>query len=150
MTVKPPLLLERFLPYRLNVLAAAVSQALAEVYETRYGIAIPEWRVLATLGQFGRMTARDIGQHSHMHKTKVSRAIAVLTVKDLVLRAHNDEDRREAFVTLTAAGRAAYRDLAPRALAFERQFLSTLSAAERAQLDRLLDKLAAASLEKSP
>ncbi len=73
-----PLKLEEFLPYRLNVLAAVTSQALASVYEERYGIGIPEWRVLVTLGQFGTMTGKAIGEHTHMHKTKVSRAVASL------------------------------------------------------------------------
>ncbi|WP_435370010.1 hypothetical protein, partial [Acinetobacter baumannii] len=66
--------LETFLPYRLNVLASIVSQGLSGIYAKRYGIGDPEWRVMATLGQFGAMTAKDIGGHSHMHKTKVSRA----------------------------------------------------------------------------
>jgi len=69
-----PLKLEEFLPYRLNVVASLVSQALSRVYADRYGIGVPEWRVLVTLGQFGMMTGKAIGAHSHMHKTKVSRA----------------------------------------------------------------------------
>src|SRR3989304_7094263 len=66
--------LETFLPYRLNVCSNLVSQALSRVYAERYKIGVPEWRVLVTLGQFGLMTAKAIGTHSHMHKTKVSRA----------------------------------------------------------------------------
>ena len=69
-----PIELEHFLPYRLNVVAEAVSRALARLYEKRHGISIAEWRVIATLGQYERMTAKDIGAHSRMHKTKVSRA----------------------------------------------------------------------------
>ena len=71
-----PLKLEEFLPYRLNVVASLVSQALSRIYADRYGIGVPEWRVLVTLGQFGMMTGKAIGSHSHMHKTKVSRAVA--------------------------------------------------------------------------
>jgi hypothetical protein len=73
-----PLKLEEFLPYRLNVLANLVSQALSRIYVERYGLGVPEWRVLVTLGQFGVMTGKAIGAHSHMHKTKVSRAVAEL------------------------------------------------------------------------
>src|SRR5262249_16202420 len=49
--------LEEFLPYRLNVCASLVSQALSRIYSDRYKIGAPEWRVLVTLGQFGAMTA---------------------------------------------------------------------------------------------
>src|SRR6185503_18249204 len=73
-----PLKLEQFLPYRLNVVASLVSQALSRIYAERYGIGVPEWRVLVTLGQYGMMTGKTIGGYSHMHKTKVSRAVALL------------------------------------------------------------------------
>src|SRR5262245_29471419 len=93
--------LEEFLPYRLNVCAALVSQALSRIYADRYRIGVPEWRVLVTLGQFGAMTAKAIGAHSHMHKTKVSRAVASLESRKLINRRVNRADLREAFLSLT-------------------------------------------------
>ncbi|MEI9804608.1 MAG: hypothetical protein WDN48_09275 [Pseudolabrys sp.] len=63
--------LEEFLPYRLNVCANSVSHALSRIYGERHKIGVPEWRVLVTLGEYGMMTAKAIGGHSHMHKTKV-------------------------------------------------------------------------------
>ena len=71
----PLLRLEEFLPHRLNVLSSLVSQALTRVYG-RYGIGIPEWRVLVTLGENGVLTGKVVGAQTHMHKTKVSRAVA--------------------------------------------------------------------------
>ena len=62
-----PLKLEKFLPYQLNVVASLTSQALSRVYSRRYGIGVPEWRVLVTLGQYGVMTGKAIGAHTHMH-----------------------------------------------------------------------------------
>ena len=79
-----------------------------------YKIGVPEWRVLVTLGQFGMMTGKAIGAHSHMHKTKVSRAVALLERRKLLVRRANRADMRESFLSLTAAGRAMYEDLAPR------------------------------------
>ena len=108
-----PLKLESFLPYRLNVVASLVSQALSRIYASRYGIGVPEWRVVVTLGQYGLMTGKAIGAHSHMHKTKVSRAVALLEKRKLVTRRANRADLREAFLALTPAGRAMYDDLAP-------------------------------------
>src|SRR5579872_3387991 len=78
--------LEDFLPHRLNVLSSLVSQALTRVYGQRYGIGIPEWRVLVTLGQYGVMTGKAVGAHTHMHKTKVSRAVAQLEQRKFVSR----------------------------------------------------------------
>ena len=133
--------LEEFLPYRLNVCANLVSQALASVYGERYKFGLPEWRVLVTLGQFGMMTAKAIGIHSHMHKTKVSRAVALLERRKLVVRRANRADLREAFLSLTTAGRDIYSELAPMALDFARRLLETVDAADRAALDRALKKL---------
>lgn len=150
MSVKPTLELEKFLPYRLNVAAEAVSRALSRLYAERYGIGIPEWRVVATLGQYARMTAKEIGAHSRMHKTKVSRAVAALEDKGLVRRQANEDDRREEFVTLTARGRHVYMDLAPRALAFERDLDSAIGAQERKRLDELLHQLEARAGDITP
>ncbi len=133
--------LEEFLPYRLNVCANLVSQALSRIYADRYKIGVPEWRVLVTLGQFGMMTAKGIGGHSCMHKTKVSRAVALLERRKLVVRRANRADLREAFLSLTPAGRDIYNELAPIALDFAQKLLESVDAADRAALDRALSKL---------
>ncbi|MGE0119087.1 MAG: MarR family winged helix-turn-helix transcriptional regulator [Dongiaceae bacterium] len=142
-SAQPALELERFLPYRLNVVAESVSRALSRLYAERYGISIPEWRVIATLGQYERMTAKEVGAHSRMHKTKVSRAVATLEAKGLAARATNADDLREAFLALTGRGRRLYAELAPRALAFERALDAALGARERRHLDALLHSLEA-------
>ncbi|GGE97641.1 MarR family transcriptional regulator [Stappia taiwanensis] len=148
MTATPPMLkLEAFLPYRLSILAEAVSQSLAGVYRRRYGIAIPEWRVLATLGQFDSMTAKEIGLHSRMHKTKVSRAVATLEERRLVRRHTNNRDMRESFLELTSAGRRIYNELVPEALGFVDRLLAPLSEEERTALEPLLQRLTERAFE---
>ena len=138
----PPLIeLERFLPYRLNVVAEAVSRDLSRLYADRHGISISEWRIIATLGQYHRMTAKDIGIHSRMHKTKVSRGVARLSNRGCLAKSSNSDDKREAFLELTADGRAIYDDLVPRALAFESSLSDRLTASERQALEAILSKL---------
>jgi DNA-binding MarR family transcriptional regulator len=118
--------LEQFLPYRLNRIAAAVSQDFRSVYGPHHDLTIPEWRVLATLGQFEEMSAKAIGRHSAMHKTKVSRAVRALEERRWLRRRQSEEDRREEILTLTAQGERAYRQIVPKALAFERRLLEQL------------------------
>jgi DNA-binding MarR family transcriptional regulator len=142
--------LEEFLPYRLNVCASLVTAALSRIYSVRYKIGVPEWRVLVTLGQFCMMTAKAIGAHSHMHKTKVSRAVALLERRKLVMRRANRADLREAFLSLTPAGRDIYSELAPIAFDFARQLLETVDPADRAALDRALKKLTERSAQLAP
>ena len=142
-----PLKLEMFLPYQLNVVSSLTSQALSRVYARRYKIGVPEWRVLVTLGQYGVMTGKAIGAHTHMHKTKVSRAVAILEKRKLLLRRANRADMRESFLSLTAAGRAMYEELAPHALDFARRLTEILSDNDRDAFDRALKKLTARSAE---
>ena len=144
---KAALKLEQFLPYQLNVVASLTSQALSRVYARRYSIGVPEWRVLVTLGQYGVMTAKAIGAHTHMHKTKVSRAVALLEKRRLLARRTNREDMREAFLSLTAAGRTMYEELAPHALDFARRLTEILTPAERDVFNRALRQLTARSAQ---
>jgi DNA-binding MarR family transcriptional regulator len=141
--------LDEFLPYRLNVCSSLVTQALSRIYAERYRMGVPEWRVLVTLGELGPMTAKAVGLHSHMHKTKVSRAVALLERRKLVSRRINRADLREAFLSLTAAGREIYKDLAPAALEFMRQLMESVDPADRAALDRALTKLIERSVQLS-
>ena len=118
-----------------------MSEGLARVYSSKFGLDIAGWRVIATLGQFGSCTAKTIGQHSHMHKTKVSRAVAVLEGKLMVERLANPDDRREAFLTLTAKGQDVYGRIVPLAEAYEAKLLDILKASDQQELDRLLTLL---------
>ncbi|MBO9112680.1 MULTISPECIES: MarR family winged helix-turn-helix transcriptional regulator [Rhizobium/Agrobacterium group] len=118
--------LENFLPYRLNRIASLVSKEFRTVYGPDYDLTIPEWRVLATLGQFEHMSAREIGAHSAMHKTKVSRAVHALEDRRWLRREGNEHDRREEILSLTVAGRRYYDSIIPRAVAFEQRLLDAL------------------------
>jgi DNA-binding MarR family transcriptional regulator len=133
--------LERFVPFRLNRLAAEVSRALARVYGKRFGIDIPEWRIIATLGDRGRARAQDIALSTHRHKSVVSRAVARLMGLGWVARTANAKDRREAALRLTADGRHVYRQLVPVVLGYQDHLLGSLTEGERGTLEQLLDKL---------
>ncbi len=133
--------LERFLPYRLVVSATLASRALARIYGRHFGIGIPEWRVIAMLGQFDRLTARDVGELSHMHKTKVSRAVNELAERGLLERTPNRDDRREAFLSLSGPGRRIYDQVVPMALTFEKRLLDDIPAAEMQAFERVLSTL---------
>jgi DNA-binding MarR family transcriptional regulator len=142
----PLLKLDDFLPHRLNVLSSLVSQALTRVYARR-GIGIPEWRVLVTLGENGVMTGKAVGAQTHMHKTKVSRAVAQLEHRKLVTRRANRADLREMFLTLTPAGRAIYQELAPSALEFMDRLCEVVASADRPAFDRAMQQLTKRSAE---
>jgi len=131
---EPTLALEQFLPYRLNRIAEAVSRKFSAIYRERHGMTRPEWRTLATLGQYGSATATAIVKHSAMHKTKVSRAIAVLERRGWLTRRTDEADRRVEHLELTQEGRRVYLDFVPLAKAFEADLLASLGPHDREAL----------------
>ncbi|MEQ9331301.1 MarR family winged helix-turn-helix transcriptional regulator [Thalassobaculum sp.] len=135
------LVLDRFLPYRLAVLANTVSRAIARLYADRFGITIPEWRVLAILGDSGPATSTEIRDRSAMDKVQVSRAIQRLLAARLVSRRTDPADRRRATIAMSPEGAAVYREVVPLARSREAILLDGFTADERRTLDRLLDRL---------
>jgi DNA-binding MarR family transcriptional regulator len=139
---RAPLDLFRFVPFRLNRLSAEVSAALSVEYRERYGLDIPEWRVLATLGFRGdACTAQYISYCTRTHKSTISRAVTSLLRRKIIERGANENDRREFALQLTAKGRALYEELIPRLLAKEQQILSCLSTQERRDFATTLGKI---------
>jgi len=132
----------RFVPFRLNRLAAEVSAALSGEYQERYGLDIPEWRVLATLGfRNDACSAQYIAHCTRTHKSTISRAVTALMARQLVERLENEDDRREFQLRMTRKGKALYEELIPRLKRKEQQILSCLSAQERKDFALVLGKI---------
>lgn len=139
---EPPLQLDRFLPYRFSILAKRLSDTLAREYAERFGLTIPEWRVMAVLGHDGELSASGICARTLMDKVTVSRAVARLVDHGRIERRTDTADRRRSRLRLTGAGRAVYRKIVPLARRYEARLLDGLSSREQESLDGLLAKLA--------
>lgn len=133
--------LEKFLPYRLSVLAQLVSESLHDLYAEPFGLSVTQWRVMAALGRFAPLTASEVGQRIVMDKVAVSRAVAGLMKRDLVERATDLNDRRRASLRLSAKGRAMHAQIVPLALNYEAELYLALSPEERETLNGLCDRL---------
>jgi DNA-binding MarR family transcriptional regulator len=126
----------------LNRLAAEISAALSSEYQQRYGLDIPEWRVLVTLGfRNNACSAQYIAHCTRTHKSTISRAVTALLARQLVERVENEDDRREFALRMTRKGKALYEALIPRLKRREQEILSCLSAQERKDFARLLGKI---------
>ncbi|SFO92480.1 MarR family winged helix-turn-helix transcriptional regulator [Tranquillimonas alkanivorans] len=118
--------LDRFLPYQLAVAAARISREFSALYRERFGISIPEWRVVAHLSQSGPVSVREIHERVDMDKSKVSRAAARLEAAGYVAKTPNPADRRLIALELTPAGHAMIEDIAPVARQFEAEVMARL------------------------
>ena len=131
----------RFIPFRLNRLAAEVSRDLAGVYSDQFGIDITEWRVLATLGMREPRSAQFIVRCTRTHKSKISRAVTRLALAGLIEGVPNEDDRRETQLRMTEKGRALYEKLAPVVLDYEQRLLAEPQRGRVTGLVLGLDKL---------
>jgi DNA-binding MarR family transcriptional regulator len=96
---------------------------------------------MATLGEFGSMTAKEICERGRMHKTKVSRAVASLETRRLLMRRTNRDDMREAFLSLTDKGRDIYHDVVPLALSFSSALTDKLEPGDLLAAERVIEQL---------
>lgn len=145
-----PLVLDRFLPYRLSVLSNLVSAAIAGAYAERFALTIPEWRVMAVLGLEPGLSAAGVGERTAMDKVAVSRAVARLVRSRRVTRRIARSDRRRSRLELTSAGRAVYAEIVPWALEYERRLLEALSSEDAASLESSLARLTARAAALGP
>lgn len=135
--------LDRFLPYRLAVLAQRVSRDFSAIYRDRFGLSVAEWRVLAHLSASGAVSVRDLHLRADLEKSKASRAAARLEAAGLVAKKAGEGDRRLVSLTLTPAGRETMGALIPLAEAYEAEVLARLAPEDRAALDRAITALTA-------
>jgi len=125
----------------LAVVAREISNSLARKYAAEFGISIPEWRVIAHLAEVERCSSGDICARTAMDKAKVNRAVTRLVAAGMVVAQTSSEDRRLNVLTLSRRGRSVYERIVPLALDHEKFLTDALSAAERASLLGILDKL---------
>ncbi|GGO65130.1 MarR family winged helix-turn-helix transcriptional regulator [Bowmanella pacifica] len=143
MPCKPnsPLLLQRFLPYRLTTLSNKISQALAAQYSQRFDLSIPEWRILAVLGEGMPLSAAEIVQRTAMDKVAVSRAVKKLLDKQRLEKNQDSSDNRRFALSLSESGQALYEEVVPIALEYERRLIAELSHDEIENMDKLFNHL---------
>lgn len=147
MSEKSPRLAD-FLPYLLSITSNAVSDRIADEYRARFGLKIPEWRVMAMLGDSGPRTQRELVASTMMDKVAVNRACKVLEDRGLITRSPNITDGRSHMLELTAAGRGIHSEIMPLALEMEHRLFCGLSPAEQRTFKDLLARIASQATQQ--
>jgi DNA-binding MarR family transcriptional regulator len=137
------LILEDFLPYRLAILSHTVSTLIARVYDKRFGLTIPEWRVIAIVGRFPGLSAVEVAERTMLDKVAVSRAVTKLIKAGRIDREFADADRRRSILTLSEDGRKVHDEIAPLALGMEKDLLHGLNEDQIETLNTVIERLLA-------
>ncbi len=142
---EPGLRLDSYLPYRLSVASNAVSGLIARAYQDRFGLTIPQWRLICVLAEDGGLTQGQIVLRTMMDKVTVSRAAQGLLKRRLVERFEHHADGRSHVLALTHEGRRLHGEISPLALAYEAALIAGLTPEEVALMRRLLSRLQTAA-----
>jgi DNA-binding MarR family transcriptional regulator len=134
--------LSAFLPYQLSITSNAVSDLIARAYRGKFALKVPEWRVMALLGETEVATQRELVAATAMDKVTVNRAC-----KTLEERVPNSSDGRSHHLALTVAGRSLYDQIVPEALQLEAELEKILGSGEAKQLESMLAQLRARVIE---
>lgn len=137
--------LDAFLPYRLSIASNRVSSAIESTYRALFGLRIPEWRLIAVLAEGQGMTQQALTHATRMDKVTVSRAAIALVDRGLVARTPNPGDQRSHLLTLSAAGRSLYEEVAPKALEIEASIFADFAADEVATFRAMLARIEASA-----
>lgn len=133
--------LEKFLPYRLVHLSQTVSKAFYAAYPNEFDLTIPQWRMIALLGQKAPQAALELVASSGMDKVQVSRACDSLSKQGFLSRAIDPSDRRKLQLELTETGKQAHRNYTEIAVAWEKRLLQCLDKEEQNPFDQILNAI---------
>ena len=139
--------LHEFTPYKLAVVANRLSQSIGSLFEKKYGLQIPEWRILMALHSCGPLAPNEVVEQTSMDKGRVSRAQRRLVDLDLVAVRDDPRDGRRLVLFLTRKGAGMCAAIIPAARETEAWFLSVLPERERQALDKALSRLLLRSQE---
>lgn len=143
------LILSNFLPYVLSVVSNEISQKIAYQYQEKFGIDMPQWRVMAILGEESGLSAREVANRTAMDKVAVSRAVKKLMENNLLTREVAADDKRRSILDLTIKGKETYQQIVPIAQLYEQCLIEQLSNDELSQIHQLLSKLRKANQDIS-
>ncbi len=138
-----PRLLRGLLSHRVLVLSNTLALAASRYYPRRFGVRLPEWRVIDALHAGRGISANQISQWLRTDKAWVGRSVERLIAAGYVRRKPDPRHGRRLLLSLTAKGERMHVAIADAARRRHDNLLEVLSVAEREALERALGKLQA-------
>ena len=130
------------LGYWLRYVSNHVSHAFARKLEKR-DVTVAEWAVLRELYGAGPVTPSKLASKLGLTRGAISKLADRLIAKSLMVRRASLADARAQTLTLTPQGRLIVPVLAALADQNDAEFFAHLSAAERAEMERILRNIVA-------
>lgn len=145
MTVAPLHHENQSINYRVYALASSLSKGAMRFYLAKFGLALPEMRLLSTLGSRRGLSSLELGKLTAMDKGLVSRVLNGLGQRGWVEQVPSAEGSNRRVWKLTRTGAAVVARLQPVWRERESRLQSGLTPQEHELLLRLLERLFQAS-----
>lgn len=136
----PGIPLDDFPPYLLNRIVNRINTNLGEALKST-GITVPIYRVLAVLIAGDGRSVNELAVYTVIEQSTLSKILARMEAQGLISRRPDSNDGRVVQIFITDAGRTAYSQVLPTALAHYQQAVAGLSSAERASMVALLHRV---------
>jgi len=127
--------------FRLHSVANLLSRGAAMRYRREFGVTLWEWRTIALVGATPELSLNELAKVAGLDKSQVSRVVAGLTERQLVLRRADSNDGRGIRLSLTRDGQRLYERLIEAANERNQIVLGALTNEDCVALDRVLGKL---------
>ncbi len=137
------LVLDTYLPYRLSVASNKVSGLIARAYEKRFGLTIPQWRIMVTLAGGVSLSQKGLVERTAMDKVTISRAVGVLVNRGYLIKSENLPDKRSDLLSLCETGHEVVEAVSPLAQSIEAALKGAIGQENAIFLDKMLRELEA-------
>lgn len=130
-----------FLTFKLDLVKSEMISRANASYRSAVGLDVRSLRVLRVICDTEGITATALSEQTLIEKTLLSKLIADLIERKLVRRSIHPDDARQFQLSPTAAGKRLRVTADEHGQSLETEMLSMLSAQERGELNRIVDKL---------
>jgi DNA-binding MarR family transcriptional regulator len=132
---------QAFVPFLMEVITYRIAANANRLYQSKFGVGLPEWRVISALALEPGSTVVELSTRSNIDAGAVSRVVFSLRRSGLISHKVDTADRRRRKLVLTTTGLALHDEMLTAALRGEDRLLQCLSPDERRGLILALQKL---------
>ncbi len=138
--MQPSEFVDNYLPYLLARASFSISSEFHAQVEAA-GLTVAEWRILAALSGVKQRTVGELADIVLAKQPTVTKMLLRMEAEGLLTRTACTQDKRQAWVSLTAQGKKRATPLLKKAATHEQQVLNFLGDAHSASLKSILQKL---------
>jgi DNA-binding MarR family transcriptional regulator len=137
----PKLHLDKYLPYLVNRVGAAMAAHFTASALERHQLSVMMWRVLVVLSNNGARRLIDLSRLTSVDPSTLSRMVARLSRLGLVSRKRSETSDREVLIALTAKGTKVLARVVPIGVKYEEKLVRGIARSDLAVAERVLKQM---------